>query len=171
MRRALPAVTLCFACAAAPPPPTARAPAPDVTPAPASDCPTDPTVELFAVRDGALREPFRAGGHITSLTPTRLDDDTSAWLSGELDVKGTRAFESHTHDLAAESYAATTRGAAPVAMALALRGRLVAALEVRSAMRGRRFLLRVPDDVAFDGGAVDELAAALREDRRCFAGR
>lgn len=170
MRRALPLVILSLACAAAPAP-ASRAPAPEVAVAPVSDCPADPAVELYAMRGGALREPFRAGGHITALAPTRLDDDPAAWLAGELDVKGTRAFESHTRDLAAESYAATTRGAAAVSMALALRGRLVATLEVRSAMRGRRFLLRVPDDVAFDGDAVDELAAALREDRRCFAGR
>lgn len=169
MRRALPWVIVATGCAGTPlPPPTPLRP---VAVAPVSDCPADPAVELFALRAGSLREAFRAGGHITALSPSRLEDDPSTWVVGELDVKGTRAFETHTHALAAETYAATTRGGAAVSMALALRGRVVGVLEVRSAMRGGRFRVRVPDDVAFDADAVDELAAALREDRRCFAGR
>lgn len=169
MRRALPWVIVATGCAGTPPPPTT--PLRPVTVAPVSDCPADPAVELFALRGTSLREAFRAGGHITALAPSRLEDDPSTWVVGELDVKGTRAFEAHTHALAAETYAATTRGGAAVSMALALRGRVVGVLEVRSAMRGGRFRVRVPDDVAFDADAVDELAAALREDRRCFAGR
>lgn len=169
MRRALPWVIVATGCASAPPPPPT--PLRQVVAAAVSDCPADPAVELFALRGTSLREAFRAGGHITALGPSRLEDDPSTWVVGELDVKGTRAFEAHTHALAAETYAATTRGGAAVSMALALRGRVVGVLEVRSAMRGGRFRVRVPDDVAFDGDAVDELAAALREDRRCFAGR
>lgn len=134
----------------------------------ARDCPEGPAVELVALRGEAAGEAFRAGGHITALTPTQLEGDPAPWLAGELDVKGTRAFEDRTRALAAESYA---RGTEPVAMALTLRGRVVATVPVRSAMRGRRFLVRVPERVTFDGDAVDELFAALRTDRRCFGGR
>ncbi len=167
--RALSWVLVVGGCTGAPlPPPT---PMPVGVAARVSDCPDEPAVELFALREGALREAFRAGGHITALDPSRLEDDPSTWVVGELDVKGTRAFETHTHALAAETYAATTAGRAPVSMALVLRGRVVGMLEVRSAMRGGRFRVRVPDDVAFDADAVDELTAALRDDRRCFGGR
>jgi hypothetical protein len=136
------------------------------------DCPDEPAVELFAWREESLHEAFRTAGHITALTLTHLDDDPSRspWITGELDVKGTRVFEARTRALAAESYANVQRGGPPVAMVLALRGRVIAHVEIRSAMRGGRFLLRVSDTAARDPNMADELSAALREDRRCRAG-
>lgn len=161
----------CAGAAAPSPPPAAALPSAS---RPVSDCPAAPAVELHALTGTELGDGFRVGGHIVSLAVEQGEDDPTVTLVGELDVKGTRAFEERTRALALASYAAGRRGADAGRMALALRGRVVGVMEVPSAMRGRRFRVRALTEAeggAFTGATGAELADALRADRRCFAGR
>jgi hypothetical protein len=172
MTRAL-ALALVTAACAAPAAPRRTALLPTAaTPAPPSDCPDAPAIELQVMSPDGPGEALRVGGHVTSIETLRDDDDHLA-LVGTLDVKGTLAFEHGTHALALANYAATVRGEGTRRLALTLRGRPLAEMTVSSALRGGRFRIPVRGDLAppFTDETTEELAAALRVDRRCFPGR
>ena len=85
-----------------------------------------------------------------------------AWIVGTLDVKGTQHFEARTRALALVTYRAGLTGDEPARMGLALHGRVVASLEVRSAMRGGRFRLRLHDESAATREAMSMPAFAAQ---------
>jgi hypothetical protein len=136
------------------------------------DCPEAPIVELYTDPPEGPDDSLHVGGHITSIEVARSDDAPRA-LVGTLDVKGEIAFERVTRALALANYAATMRSAPTRRLTLSFEGRTVAALDVTTALRGRRFRLPVIEDPAapFTDDTADALDRALRVDRRCFPGR
>lgn len=167
----LPLLLVALTACATTTPPTAQV-SPTDGPARTRDCPETPAVELYTDPPEGADDALHVGGHITAIEVARSDDAPRA-LVGTLDVKGEIAFERVTHALALANYAATMRGAPTRRLTLTFEGRAVAALDVTTALRGRRFRLPVIEDPAapFTDDTAEALERALRVDRRCFPGR
>lgn len=136
---------------------------------PAPRCPDAPRLEWFAW-DAALDRLGRAArtaGHITALEDATADGPAS--LVGTFDVKGALRFSALSNALAHD--AALHPARAPYHLALTLDGARIGSFAATTTIRGARFRvpLRDPGDDAWRGALVTRLAAALDDDRRCFA--